>query len=306
LLKVFCLQGNQEKYNASFSVGGITALQFFRHLTQIAVFLTLNAKYFGIASSLIIVPYLWPTQAQYSTVHGLYESLEYTLCKGWVPLTVLAIVGLTGSAVGRLFCGWACPFGMVQDFLSYLPFSKTRPDPAITKYLKGAKWAILGVCLFCAVVVGQRQDDEETETPAVVHSGPFSLSVFNVISPASTLFAYLPFLVAWKSHALVDAGFIALLKFAFFIFSILPAVYIPRFFCRYLCPLGALLSPFGSFKFVALTRSKTLSRDTLNKALEDVCPMGVVATEENIINSWDCIHCGKCVSEFPNDLRQTF
>ena len=296
--------GNQEKYNASFSLGGITALQFFRHLTQIAVFLTLNAKFFGIASSLIIVPYLWPSQAQFSSVLGLYECLEYTLSKGWVPLTVLAIVGLTGSTVGRLFCGWACPFVMVQDFLSYFPIAKSRPDPTITKYLKGAKWAILGVTLFCALVVGQRLD-EESET-AAVHSGPFSLSVFNVISPSTTLFAYLPFLVAWKSHALVDAGFIALLKFTFFILSILPAIYIPRFFCRYLCPLGAILSPFGSFKFVSITRTKSLSRETFNKTLEDVCPMGVVATEEHTINSWDCIHCGKCMSEFPNDLSQTF
>jgi len=108
--------GNQERYDASFSLSGITALQFFRHLTQIAVFITLNAKFFGIASTAVIVPYLWPTQAQYSTVHGVYESLEFTLSRGFVPLTVLAIIGLTGTTVGRLFCGWACPFGMIQDF----------------------------------------------------------------------------------------------------------------------------------------------------------------------------------------------
>ena len=138
----------------------------------------------------------------------------------------------------------------------------------------------LGISLFCALVVGLRLDDEETL--ATAHSGPFSLSVFNVISPSTTLFAYLPFLVVWKSHALVDAGFITLLKFAFFIFSILPAIYVPRFFCRYLCPLGALLSPFGSFKFVSLTRTKTLSKETLNKTLEDVCPMGVLATDVRI------------------------
>jgi len=163
------------------------------------------------------------------------------------------------------------------------------------------KWTILGISIFCASVVGFRREEQ-----IVTHDGAFSLSFFNVFSPSTTLFAYLPFLIVWKSHALVDAGLLALLKFSFFILAFLPAIYIPRFFCRYLCPLGALLSPFGSFKFLRISRQNTLTRDSLNKNLEDICPMGVVASDENFINSWDCIHCGKCVSEFPNDLSQRF
>jgi polyferredoxin len=293
--------GNKDRYDGSFSLSGITGLQFFRHLTQLAVFVALNAKFFGIASTALIVPYLWPTQALYSSVHGAYESLEYTISSGAVPLTVLGIILLTGTTVGRLFCGWACPFGMIQDFLSYLPFSKTRLDATMSKYLKDVKWAILGLSIFCALVVGFRREEQIT-----VHDGAFSISFFNVLSPSATLFAYLPFLVVWKSYAVVDAGFIALLKFSFFILAILPAIFIPRFFCRYLCPLGALLSPFGSFKFLRISRQNSLTADTLNKTLEDICPMGVVASEESFINSWDCIHCGKCVSEFPSELSQIF
>jgi ferredoxin-type protein NapH len=209
----------------------------------------------------------------------VYESLEFTLSSGAVPLTVLGIILLTGTTVGRLFCGWACPFGMIQDFLSYLPFSKKRLDGSLGKYLKDVKWVILGVSLFCALVIGFRREDQIT-----VHDGAFSISFFNVFSPSVTLFAYLPYLIVWKSHALVDAGLLGLLKFSFFILSILPAIFIPRFFCRYLCPLGALLSPFGSFKFLRISRATSLSSETLNKTLYDVCPMGVVASEVSFLS----------------------
>lgn len=62
----------------------------------------------------IIVPYLHVTQAPFSTVHGAYESLEYTIARGLFPLLVLGVIYLTAVTVGRLFCGWACPFGLVQ------------------------------------------------------------------------------------------------------------------------------------------------------------------------------------------------
>ena len=207
-------------------------------------------------------------------VHGGLDSLEYTITAGAIPLSVLGLLIFTGSTVGRLFCGWACPIGMLQDFIAYLPFKKSRVDPNSVKYYKDVKWALLGFSILSAVLVAFRRAENPTSNPA----GVFSDSFFSVISPSTTLFAYLPFLVVWKSHALVDAGFVAILKFSFLIFAFLPAIYIPRFFCRYLCPLGALLSPFGSFKFLRISRSNTLAPATLNKTLEDVCPMGVVAS----------------------------
>jgi hypothetical protein len=60
------------------------------------------------------VPYLHVTQSPWSTVHGAYESLEYTIARGIFPLLVLGVIYLTAVTVGRLFCGWACPFGLVQ------------------------------------------------------------------------------------------------------------------------------------------------------------------------------------------------
>lgn len=62
----------------------------------------------------LIVPYLHSTQSPFSVVHGAYDAMEYTLAKGLPPILVLGIIYLTAITVGRLFCGWACPLGMVQ------------------------------------------------------------------------------------------------------------------------------------------------------------------------------------------------
>jgi len=107
---------SEERYQRSFSWGGTGDLQLCRHGIQLLAFIALNAKFFGLTSTNVIVPYLHSTQAPYSTAHGAFESLEYTIGQGIFPLLVLGVIYLTAITVGRVFCGWACPFGMVQDF----------------------------------------------------------------------------------------------------------------------------------------------------------------------------------------------
>lgn len=60
------------------------------------------------------MPYLHPTGAPFSVVHGAYDSLEYTISQAVFPVLVLGIIYLTGVLVGKVFCGWACPVGMIQ------------------------------------------------------------------------------------------------------------------------------------------------------------------------------------------------
>ncbi len=43
-------------------------------------------------------------------------------------------------------------------------------------------------------------------------------------------------------------GLIAWIKLALCVAVLVPSVYIPRFFCRYLCPMGTLLEPLSSYK----------------------------------------------------------
>ena len=43
---------------------------------------------------------------------------------GLIPLSVIGIVAIAGLTVGRLLCGWVCPFGLAQDLLYKIPYIK--------------------------------------------------------------------------------------------------------------------------------------------------------------------------------------
>jgi len=293
----------EDRYQSSFSWSNVKDLQFYRHVIQLLAFLFLNGKIIGLSSTVIIVPYLHSTQAPFSTVIAAYDALEYTIAHGIFPLFVLGLIYFTAATVGKLFCGWACPLGMVQDFLSYLPFKKQRVSNATASSLRDVKWAVVAFSVLSSMLVSYRRSSLTQDIPM----GVFSDSPFSVLSPAGTLFAYVPWLVLWKSNVLATVGVLGWLKMGILVGVLVPSIYIPRFFCRFLCPLGALFEPLTKYKALKIYRSSKLSKEEFNKYLSDICPTGVqVELDEDFIESPACIHCGKCVTKKPQLLTQKF
>eukprot|EP00296_Roombia_truncata_P000346 JP436014.1.p1 GENE.JP436014.1~~JP436014.1.p1 ORF type:complete len:308 (-),score=74.43 JP436014.1:129-1052(-) len=284
----------------AFSLGSQSELQYWRHFIQLIVFVVLNGKLFGLASTGVIVPYLHPTQSPFSTVHGAWDSLEYTLSRGFFPLLVAGVIFLTAILVGRLFCGWACPLGLVQDILAYLPFKKDRLTAEYVASVKDIKWVLVLFSVVTAALVGMRQPFGDEKPVGVFTDAPFS-----VLSPSGTLFCYLPWMMMWNANVMGTGGVITWVKVGVAFAVLIPGLYIPRFFCRYVCPLGAVLGhPFSAFKLYRLKRSANLGREEANRVLGDVCPMGVTVAPEDsaFVDSASCINCGKCVTEIPLDL----
>jgi polyferredoxin len=286
-----------------FSIQNLHPLQVWRHTIQLLTFIFLNGKLFGLASTGIIVPYLWSMGSPFSTVNSAFESLEYTIAKSVFPLLVLGVIYLTSLTVGRVFCGWACPMGMVQDFLSYLPYKKDRISNELSSKLKDIRWAVLGFSLGLSLLVSFQKDSNSAFSPSV-----FSESPFSIYSPANTLFTYLPWMLLWNSNVLAQAGFVGWFKFALLIGVLVPSLYIPRFFCRFMCPLGAMMAPLSKFKFLRLYRSNKQTKENFNQFLDEVCPMGVTISTasgaDNFISHIDCIHCGNCLTSPSFGVRQ--
>jgi len=69
--------------------------------------------------------------------------------------------------------------------------------------------------------------------------------------------------------------------------------------------MGALLEPLSKFKWLKINRTRG-NREEQNKALHEVCPTGVQITsdENDFIDHPNCIHCGKCSTEYPNYFGQ--
>ena len=134
------------------------------------------------------------------------------------------------------------------------------------------------------------------------------------------MFAYLPWLAIWQADIIANGGYIVFIKFAALFAFLGPSLYVPRFFCRYFCPLGTLLDPVASYKVryaafvhvysrvqvLRISRNQKGSKDDQNKILSDVCPTGVQIDNNSstFIEHPGCVHCGRCVSAAPQQFRQ--
>ena len=199
-----------------------------------------------------------------------------------IPFYVLGSLMLFGVLLGRLACGFLCPFGFLQDLLAKLPVKKRKVPKKIDRVLRLLKYAVLLVFVLLLPVF------------LVDKYGAGAPWFCKLICPAGTLEGGVPLLLG-DERLRALAGWLFSWKALVLLAVLLGAVWIPRFFCRYLCPLGAIYGLFNRFSLsrMALDKEKCVGC----KACEKTCPMAVDVTKE--INSAECIRCGKCKAACP-------
>lgn len=174
-----------------------------------------------------------------------------------LPLLLLVVFTLGTTLVwGRLFCGFLCPFGALQDFVDrFVPDAWKRPLPR--RVHDRAKWVKYGVL---ALVV----------LPALLGS---PISVYPYVEPFGTVFFFSPSALLW----------------AIAIAFLLAGVFVPRFYCRYVCPLGASL---GLLSFLSVRRIRRVPQCDVCKVCEQRCPTGAIRGPE--IDFPECVRCNVC------------
>jgi len=209
-------------------------------------------------------------------VQNFIASLRYT-APGSIPhlgVMVAGYLGFIGTLVGRLPCGWICPFGFIQDLLNKVPVPKFKP------------WAPLRYVKYGVLVV-------------MVLLMPFFLLdrygigqpwFCKLLCPAGTLEGALP-LVFLKPALWTTLGFYFWNKITLLAIIIILAIFISRPFCRILCPLGAFYSLFSRMTLVQL--EFTEGNCVQCRACVKICPTGVVPHEQR--DSRECIMCLKCL-----------
>ncbi|MDD3889534.1 MAG: 4Fe-4S binding protein, partial [Syntrophomonadaceae bacterium] len=88
-----------------------------------------------------------------------------------------------------------------------------------------------------------------------------------------------------------------LLGFIILLLTIVGSFFFDRFFCKYLCPMGAFLAPFNKLGWFGIKRNK---ESCINcQACNRVCPMQINVAQSSKINQLECIGCNECVNVCP-------
>lgn len=190
-------------------------------------------------------------------------------------LYVAGFLAAVGSAVGRMPCGWVCPFGYLQELLHKIP----TPKIDVPRFLTYFRYAVLATTVVALPLL-------------VVDQFGYGQTWFcKWICPAGTLEAGLP-LILLKADLRPLVGFMYYWKLGLLALFLVWFVLSRRPFCRTVCPLGAF---WGLFNRVSLFR---MAVDDANCTLCDKCrkdcPVGIRIYES--ANSPDCVRCLKCVS----------
>lgn len=200
----------------------------------------------------------------------------------WVSFYVTGFLVLVGSLLGRLVCGWLCPFGLVQDLLHKIPFPlKPKVLPG-ERWLRGLRYVVLGLLVVMLPL---------TVLDLTGQGQPWFCEY---LCPSGTLFAGIP-LVAANPDLQAALGWLFDWKVAILVACLLASVVLWRPFCRYLCPLGAI---YGLFNPIALYRYQVDEHACTGcGACHAACPMDIDAHAAP--NSHDCVRCGACKSACP-------
>lgn len=194
----------------------------------------------------------------------------------YVTGTLLAF----GVILGRAVCGWLCPFGLIQELIHKIP----SPKKTLKKGFLYIKYIVLIVFVIILPIT------------ATNYMGMGSPAFCQYICPAGTLEGGIPLLSSHKELR-QTIGSLFSLKIAILAATILGCIFIYRFFCRTLCPLGAIYGLMNKVSLLHLEINE--HKCTHCGKCKSVCKMEVDPLKAP--DSAECIRCGACACACPAD-----
>ena len=241
-----------------------------RKIAQIAAFAVSNLGFLRVLKTGFVCPFLYCHGCPFATFGCPIGILQQSIIDGQFPFFAFGSLGVYGIIFGRTFCGWACPFGTLHDILG--PRNR-RKEIKTQNY-----WYIKYAILFLALLLAWYALD----------------TIFCKFCPSGSLFAAIPFRVFYPEAA--EFGFFFYIHMITLALTIVLAILISRFWCRYLCPLGAVAGAFNKVSILTIEWNEEKCQNC-----EDclkTCKMGITKMED-IGRSTDCILCGRCIEACP-------
>ncbi len=210
-------------------------------------------------------------------------------------VTPLLTVALT-VVLGRFFCGWVCPVGTTLDLVRPVAFWRRR---------RGGKGAGGQGSRGTGGRRGRLFPTNVNSTLryylliAILAGGVLSLQALGLLDPL-VIFHRTSTAIVTDLFVLQQPALRAFFSFVSLIFLGILALELwqPRFWCRNLCPLGALISVFSRF---SLLNRRVGEACTLCAECRRSCPMNAIPLREPHNTDYaDCTFCLECEAACPN------
>ena len=206
-------------------------------------------------------------------------NLKYLLVTGNVssvhPAAMYLLLSflLMSLVFHKAFCSWLCPVGTLSEALwkfGHKLFKKNWSLPRFVDLpLRSLKYLLLGFFLYA---IGGM-------TAAAIEA--FTMSPYGLVADIKMLHFFLNL----STTAAVTLSILLILS-----------VFLQNFWCRYLCPYGALMGLVALFSPAKITRTKT---DALTAAVHQSMPSLLKVDQLVTVSSAECTSCMECVAACP-------
>ena len=242
----------------------IPAIRIFRRIIQIVAFVFLPGLFIMAFSAL--------KDVCTALVSGTFNfgdlSDQLWILIATIPITIL---------MGRFFCGYLCAFGSMGDFIWFLSRKLRKKSSAIgekaDKILKSLKYILLVLIVVFVWILGIAQIDS-TASPWTIFGMYVSLN-------------------GWPA-----ADYLLTVGALFLLLILIGSFFVERFFCRYLCPLGAFYAVISRLRLFKIDKPRTQCGKC--RVCTNSCPMGIPLYKYDVNRSGECINCFACTERCPH------
>lgn len=243
---------------------------------------------------------------------GGFETLYKVVTSGgkFVSHTHLSNVVLFGGvlvltvAFRGAFCGWICPLGAIQEWLYGLSTWIQKRMPIVGSAVKRLKRAVNPKA---ELQIGQ------TAPPALAERLDRWLRYFRYVVLAWIVWGTITYGVMvfrdvdpWAALLGILTGELAVgLGLAVLVLLIVAGLFVERAWCRYACPLGAIIGVASKVSPVRIQREGSACSGCA--ICSKKCPVGIVVASAQDVTDTNCNMCLQCVDTCPKpgalDLR---
>lgn len=256
--------------NLYIKIGFIRGYKMKKKIKRIQIFrLTIQLFLLALSPGLFILAF--------SGFKSLYQMIikgDFNFVGAFPSLIEFITAIIITVVLGRFFCGWICAFGTYNDLLHLLSKNvfkiNFKVNERVDAALKYVKYIVLLLLLVVVWTMGSKILDSASPWDAFAQITDFPQVLSDYTIGVVMLF-------------LITIG----------------ALFVERFFCRYLCPLGAVFNIFSRIGILKI--KKTTDKCGKCRVCTNNCAMGLQLYKVESVCGGDCINCLKCVETCPRN-----